>query len=241
MTSQNSGVGSRHTEQLTMESTRNALRPIHPFPARMAPSIIQRRLKSHKRLRVVDPMVGSGTTVVTARILGHHAIGFDTDPLALLIAKAWSTMKPGRVRLTMIGVGWGDSIFLESVDSCGNSHYALVDCNDTTYSRSSHIFLKRFFEKRGVVAHPSSILFDWVLLSHAHADHGNGLTRYSKISGHHGCGTQHLQISQHFWRSFSGSLKDRARLRAMSVSTSPNSFLFSVMPEWSCCGLHLAF
>lgn len=67
------------------------IRPIHPFPARMAPSIIQRQLKSGRSLRVVDPMVGSGTTIVTARLYGHHALGFDTDPLALLIAKAWSS------------------------------------------------------------------------------------------------------------------------------------------------------
>jgi hypothetical protein len=67
------------------------LRPIHPFPARMAPSIIQRRLNSGRSMRVVDPMAGSGTTIVTARLYGHHALGFDTDPLALLIAKAWSS------------------------------------------------------------------------------------------------------------------------------------------------------
>jgi DNA modification methylase len=65
----------------------------------MAPSIIQRRLKSLKPMRVVDPMVGSGTTIVTARLCGHQAIGFDTDPLALLIATAWSSdIDPVRVR-----------------------------------------------------------------------------------------------------------------------------------------------
>lgn len=40
---------------------------------------------------MVDPMAGSGTTVVAARLRGHRAIGFDTDPLALLISKAWSS------------------------------------------------------------------------------------------------------------------------------------------------------
>jgi SAM-dependent methyltransferase len=34
-------------------------------------------------------MSGSGTTLAVARALGHSAIGFDTDPLAVLIAKAW--------------------------------------------------------------------------------------------------------------------------------------------------------
>jgi DNA modification methylase len=32
-------------------------------------------------------MVGSGTTLVEARLMGRHALGFDIDPLALLIAR----------------------------------------------------------------------------------------------------------------------------------------------------------
>lgn len=74
-----------------MNTYKASLRPIHPFPARMAPSILQRRLQSKEQLRVLDPMVGSGTTIVAARLYGHIAIGFDTDPLALVIAKAWSS------------------------------------------------------------------------------------------------------------------------------------------------------
>lgn len=35
---------------------------------------------------VLDPMVGSGTTLVAARLLGREGLGFDRDPLALLIA-----------------------------------------------------------------------------------------------------------------------------------------------------------
>jgi SAM-dependent methyltransferase len=42
-------------------------------------------------LRVLDPMAGSGTTLVTARMRGHEAIGFDRDPLAVLIAGAWAS------------------------------------------------------------------------------------------------------------------------------------------------------
>jgi len=74
-----------------LKSELTPLRPLHPFPARMAPSIVQRRLRSKKILCVLDPMAGSGTTVVAARLCGHRAIGFDTDPLALLIATAWSS------------------------------------------------------------------------------------------------------------------------------------------------------
>ncbi|HVV51105.1 MAG TPA: hypothetical protein VHO06_15660 [Polyangia bacterium] len=34
-------------------------------------------------------MAGSGTTLAVARALGHRAFGFDTDPLAVLISRAW--------------------------------------------------------------------------------------------------------------------------------------------------------
>ncbi len=76
-------------------------RPIHPFPARKAGSIPWEILeaKNGTRLRVLDPMVGSGTTAVVARALGHEAIGFDTDPLAILIAQAWcDDVDPDAVR-----------------------------------------------------------------------------------------------------------------------------------------------
>jgi len=66
------------------------IRPIHPFPARMAPSIVWDVLPDGGRpLKVLDPMAGSGTTLVTTKAKQHKAYGCDTDPLALIIAKAW--------------------------------------------------------------------------------------------------------------------------------------------------------
>jgi SAM-dependent methyltransferase len=50
-------------------------------------------------MRILDPMSGSGTTVVAARLRGHHAVGYDTDPLAILIARVWSSdVEPERIR-----------------------------------------------------------------------------------------------------------------------------------------------
>jgi hypothetical protein len=67
------------------------IRPIHPFPARMAPSIVGKVLESlgSRPMRVLDSMAGSGTTLVAARLLGHEAIGFDSDPMAVLLGRAW--------------------------------------------------------------------------------------------------------------------------------------------------------
>jgi DNA modification methylase len=68
------------------------LRPIHPFPARMAPEVVWDELPARsRRLRVLDPMAGSGTTLVTAKLRGHEAVGYDRDPLAVLLSRTWVT------------------------------------------------------------------------------------------------------------------------------------------------------
>lgn len=66
-------------------------RPIHPFPARMAPDLALAQLKKLAPSSVVlDPMVGSGTVVRQASDLGHSAIGVDSDPLAVLMSTVWT-------------------------------------------------------------------------------------------------------------------------------------------------------
>lgn len=68
------------------------IRTVHPFPARMAPDIALRSLGGLPRNSVVlDPMVGSGTVVRQALALGHRAIGFDMDPLAVLMSRVWTS------------------------------------------------------------------------------------------------------------------------------------------------------
>jgi len=72
--------------------------PIHPFPARMAPGIALQALGDQRPLSVLDPMAGSGTVLAVARAKGHHAYGFDLDPLAVLLAGVWTrTVDPARV------------------------------------------------------------------------------------------------------------------------------------------------
>ena len=68
------------------------IRTVHPFPARMAPEIALRSLEGLAPNSVVlDPMVGSGTVVRQALALGHRAIGFDMDPLAVLMSRVWTS------------------------------------------------------------------------------------------------------------------------------------------------------
>jgi tRNA G10 N-methylase Trm11 len=63
---------------------------VHPFPARMAPGIALDFVSEFgKPIRVLDPMMGSGTVIALAREFGHRATGIDIDPLAVLISRVW--------------------------------------------------------------------------------------------------------------------------------------------------------
>src|SRR6185295_11269342 len=67
-------------------------KPIHPFPARMAPGLALDSLSSLQAGSVVlDPMSGSGTVVRQASDLGLNGYGFDLDPLAVLMSNVWTT------------------------------------------------------------------------------------------------------------------------------------------------------
>lgn len=67
-------------------------KPIHPFPARMAPEISNAAISSLSEVStVMDPMAGSGSTLRIASEAGHHAIGIDSDPLAIILSRAWNS------------------------------------------------------------------------------------------------------------------------------------------------------
>lgn len=58
----------------------------------MAPGLALESLAALRRgSLVLDPMTGSGTVIREATDLGHQAIGFDMDPLAVLMSSVWTT------------------------------------------------------------------------------------------------------------------------------------------------------
>lgn len=65
----------------------------HSFPAKFPPQLPQRFIMSLTKPKdiVCDPMMGSGTTILEAAFNGRRAIGFDIDPLALMITEVKTT------------------------------------------------------------------------------------------------------------------------------------------------------
>lgn len=71
----------------------------HSFPAKFPPQLPRKFIEGLTAPGdvVLDPMMGSGTTVLEAYLSGRHGVGFDIDPLALILTKAKVTPLNGRL------------------------------------------------------------------------------------------------------------------------------------------------
>ncbi|HMF56513.1 MAG TPA: DNA methyltransferase [Pyrinomonadaceae bacterium] len=66
---------------------------LHAYAAKCPPQLVNYGLRYYSRPgeKVLDPMTGSGTTLVEAKLMSRHAVGYDIDPLARLIAQVKSS------------------------------------------------------------------------------------------------------------------------------------------------------
>lgn len=73
--------------------SRYASHTFHSFPAKFPPQLPKKLINTLTSCGdvVLDPMMGSGTTVLEAYLNGRVGIGFDIDPLALKLAKVKTT------------------------------------------------------------------------------------------------------------------------------------------------------
>ena len=62
---------------------------IHPYPAMLHPLLVNFLVDSYAKKDdvIFDPFCGSGVTLVQSGVKGHESVGFDINPLALLIAR----------------------------------------------------------------------------------------------------------------------------------------------------------
>ena len=71
----------------------NGLHNFHAFPAKFPPQLPRLFIENLTQPGdvVLDPMLGSGTTIVECVLSGRRGVGFDIDPLALRICHAKTT------------------------------------------------------------------------------------------------------------------------------------------------------
>lgn len=72
------------------ENTKEYTHCFHTYPAMMIPQIARELINKYKNKNtklIFDPYMGSGTTLVEAKLAGINSIGTDLNPLARLIAK----------------------------------------------------------------------------------------------------------------------------------------------------------
>jgi competence protein ComEC len=87
-----------------------------------------------------------------------------------------------KLSVTLIDVGFGDSIFIE-VEKGKRRGFALIDSNDEPEWRSTEAFILRHLRTKGVRFDKRRRLFEFVMLSHAHSDHMSGLRRIIEVFG----------------------------------------------------------
>lgn len=93
------------------------------------------------------------------------------------------------LHVTLIDVGWGDSILMEASQvGSPRPRFALIDSNDNADRDYWPVFnfLRKHFGLRDIDT--TKPLFDFIMLTHDHSDHGSGLKRIMREYG-----------TQNFW------------------------------------------
>lgn len=114
----------------------------HSFPAKFPPPLPRKFIKTLTRPGdvVLDPMMGSGTTVVEAYLLDRRAIGYDIDPLAALLAKVKTT--PLDVESVL---HTGHQLLASAVNAVENEPARLVAALDARWDDKTRAFVDYWF------------------------------------------------------------------------------------------------
>lgn len=114
----------------------------HAFPAKFPPELPRKFIQALTVPGevVLDPMSGSGTTIVEAVLAGRQGVGFDIDPLALLITQ----VKVGhynREEMKQIG----NRILLQATNTLLSQKAELEEQLNTRWDKKTQAFINYWF------------------------------------------------------------------------------------------------
>ncbi len=117
----------------------------HSFPAKFPPQLPRRFIEALTEVGdiVLDPMMGSGTTVVEAALLQRHAIGLDIDPLATHIARTKVTHLD-TARLLDVGNG----ILRNASEALAQRHTELAAALEARWDTKTKEFVDYWFARQ---------------------------------------------------------------------------------------------
>lgn len=76
------------------ESNKKFTHGLHQYPARMHPEIAKKIITDYakKKTLVIDPYLGSAGVLIEAMFHGNNSVGFDINPLAILLSRVKTTV-----------------------------------------------------------------------------------------------------------------------------------------------------
>ncbi|MFC1960766.1 DNA methyltransferase [Chloroflexota bacterium] len=114
---------------------------LHAFPAKFPPQLPHKFIEALTNPGdiVLDPMMGSGTTLIEAFYAGRQAIGFDIDPLAALLTRV-KTLNLDVDRLTTAG-----HLIVERATNAGEDREALAEELAIRWDTKTKAFIDYWF------------------------------------------------------------------------------------------------
>jgi DNA modification methylase len=118
---------------------------LHSFPAKFPPQLPRKFIDglTEPQDLVLDPMMGSGTTILEAYLTGRHALGFDIDPLAIMVSKVKTTPLDASYVIRA-----GNHVLHCAKEAVSKKATELKRILDKRWSKSSKKFINYWFAPR---------------------------------------------------------------------------------------------
>ncbi len=116
----------------------------HSFPAKYPPQLPAKFIAALtvEGDTVLDPMMGSGTTLVEAYLTNRRGVGFDIDPLAIRLAKV-KTTPLDKNEVANIGKG----VLVRATSSIEHNYYQLRSELEKAWDEETRRFVDYWFHK----------------------------------------------------------------------------------------------